>query len=144
MMEGDRARGAGTWIVLPTYDEADNVGPITAAILLALPPEEARAVIAENMKRVQKSGEVRVKAVERMLRRSESHGYGVHLSDIVPRVNTYGVPIRDARGAPFASISIAGASEEFPHSRAPELLAVLGEAANGITGDAGALLESQP
>ena len=34
-MEGDR--GAGTWVVLPTYDEADNVGPITAAILLALP-----------------------------------------------------------------------------------------------------------
>ena len=34
LMEGDRARGAGTWVVLPTYDEADNVGPITAAILL--------------------------------------------------------------------------------------------------------------
>jgi dolichol-phosphate mannosyltransferase len=36
-MEGDRARGAGTWVVLPTYDESENVGPITAAILLALP-----------------------------------------------------------------------------------------------------------
>ena len=114
------------------------------AIVLALPPEEARAVVAENMKRVQKSGEVRVKAVERMLRRSESHGYGVHLSDVVPRVNTYGVAIRDARGAPFASISIAGASEDFPHARAPELLAVLAEAASAIARDAGALLESQP
>ena len=114
------------------------------AILLALAPEEARAVIAENMKRVQKSGEVRVKGVERMLKRSESHGYGVHLSDIVPRVNTYGVAIRDARGAAFASVSIAGAAEDFPHARAPELLAALGDAANGIARDAGALLESQP
>jgi dolichol-phosphate mannosyltransferase len=29
--------GQGTWVVLPTYDEADNVGPIAAAILAALP-----------------------------------------------------------------------------------------------------------
>ena len=32
--DGRRPRaGGGTWVVLPTYDEADNVGPITAAIL---------------------------------------------------------------------------------------------------------------
>jgi len=29
--------GAGTWIVLPTYDEAENIEPIAAAILAALP-----------------------------------------------------------------------------------------------------------
>jgi dolichol-phosphate mannosyltransferase len=29
--------GDGTWVVLPTYDEADNVGPVSAAILAALP-----------------------------------------------------------------------------------------------------------
>ena len=45
-MEGDRARGAGTWVVLPTYDEADNVGPITAAILLALP--EAQVLVVDD------------------------------------------------------------------------------------------------
>ena len=45
-MEDDRARGAGTWVVLPTYDEADNVGPITAAILAALP--EARVLIVDD------------------------------------------------------------------------------------------------
>jgi len=31
------APGAGTWVVLPTYNEADNIGPIAAAILAALP-----------------------------------------------------------------------------------------------------------
>jgi dolichol-phosphate mannosyltransferase len=35
MDSGDR--GAGTWIVLPTYDEADNIRPMSAAILEALP-----------------------------------------------------------------------------------------------------------
>jgi dolichol-phosphate mannosyltransferase len=29
--------GAGTWVVLPTYDEADNIRPISDAILAALP-----------------------------------------------------------------------------------------------------------
>jgi dolichol-phosphate mannosyltransferase len=29
--------GTGVWIVLPTYDEADNIRPISAAILAALP-----------------------------------------------------------------------------------------------------------
>jgi dolichol-phosphate mannosyltransferase len=29
--------GDGAWVIVPTYDEADNVGPITAAILAALP-----------------------------------------------------------------------------------------------------------
>jgi len=29
--------GSGVWVVLPTYDEADNIGPIAAAILAALP-----------------------------------------------------------------------------------------------------------
>lgn len=111
------------------------------AILLALPAERARAVIAENMRRVEKSGEVRVKAVERMLRRSQAHGYGIHLSDIVPRVNTYGVAIRDARGAPVASISVAGRSEDFPQSRAAEVVAALEEGAREIAAEAAALLE---
>ena len=29
--------GAGVWVVLPTYNEAENVGPIAAAVLEALP-----------------------------------------------------------------------------------------------------------
>jgi dolichol-phosphate mannosyltransferase len=31
------APGTGVWVVLPTYNEADNLGPISAAILAALP-----------------------------------------------------------------------------------------------------------
>ena len=31
------APGAGVWVVLPTYQEAENIGPISAAILEALP-----------------------------------------------------------------------------------------------------------
>ncbi len=31
------ALGAGVWVVLPTYQEAENIGPISEAILAALP-----------------------------------------------------------------------------------------------------------
>lgn len=110
------------------------------AIVVAMAQEEAKAVVAENMKRVRKSGEVRAKAVERMLRRSETAGYGIHLGDIVPQVNTFGVAIRDARGAPFASVSIAGASGDFPASRADELVAALEQPAAGIAREALAFL----
>lgn len=112
-----------------------------AAILVALPPEEAAPLIAENMKRVRAGGEVRAKAAERMMRRSQAHGYGVHLSDIVPRVHTYGMAIRDARGAPFASISVAGAADDFPQSRLPQVLSVLEEGASGIAREGARLLE---
>jgi dolichol-phosphate mannosyltransferase len=36
-MTEEGVRGLGTWVVLPTYDEADNIGPISTAILAALP-----------------------------------------------------------------------------------------------------------
>src|SRR3954452_23661984 len=35
--EGAANRGAGTWIILPTYNEAETPPPISAAILEALP-----------------------------------------------------------------------------------------------------------
>ncbi len=111
------------------------------AILVALPAGEAAELVAENMKRVQAAGEVRVKAVERMMRRSQAHGYGIHLSDIVPRVNTYGIAIRDRRGTPFASVSVAAAAEDFPQSRLPEILAALEEGALAITQHAARLLD---
>jgi len=36
-MTSEDAPGSGTWVVLPTYDEADNIGPMSEAILAALP-----------------------------------------------------------------------------------------------------------
>jgi dolichol-phosphate mannosyltransferase len=36
-MTTEGALGSGTWVVLPTYDEADNIRPISEAILAALP-----------------------------------------------------------------------------------------------------------
>jgi len=40
------AAGSSTWVVIPTYDEAENVGPITAAILERLP--DATVLIVDD------------------------------------------------------------------------------------------------
>ena len=111
------------------------------AILVALPADEAAQIVAENLRRVKAAGEVRVKAVERMLRRSQAHGHGVHLSDIVPGVNTYGVAIRDSGDAPVASISVAGRAEDLPLARLPAIARALESAAKAIAAQARALLE---
>lgn len=111
------------------------------AIVVALPPDEAAEVIADNMRRVQAAGEVRVKAVERMLRRSRSHGCGVHLSDVVPGVNTFAVAIRDAHGMPFASISVAARAEDLPLGRLPQIVRLLEDAGRGIAAEERRLLE---
>lgn len=111
------------------------------AIVVALPAEEAAPVIADNMRRVQAAGEVRAKAVERMLRRSQAQGCGVHLSDIVPDVNTFAVAIRDASGTPFASISVAARAGELPLARLPAIVRVLEDAARGVAAEARRLLE---
>ena len=38
--------GAGVWVVLPTYQEADNIEPITSAVLAALP--EATLLVVDD------------------------------------------------------------------------------------------------
>ncbi len=109
-----------------------------AAILVALPGDEAAALVADNLRRIEAAGEVRLRAVDRMLRRSRAHGFGIHLGDIVPRVNTYGVAIRHG-GAAFASISLAGRAEDLPPSRLPQILAALEESAGQLTREAARL-----
>ena len=88
-MEDDRARGAGTWVVLPTYDEADNVGPITAAVLLALPDAHILVVdddspdgtgrIADELAAHDHRIRVRHRAAKQGLGRAYLDGFGIAL-----------------------------------------------------------------
>jgi len=98
-----------------------------------LPREEARALIAQNMKRVARFSEVRIRSLEKVIRQSESRGYGVSQSEIVPGVSAYGVAVRDETGAPFGSISVVGAAEAFPQARVPGIVEALEEEGRWIS-----------
>jgi DNA-binding IclR family transcriptional regulator len=102
------------------------------AILVALPDEESRRIISENMKRIARFGELRTKSIEKMIRRSQSHGFGVNLGDVVPGINSFGVAVKDSKGAPFASLTVSGASADFPASGIQKVLAVLEEEGSQI------------
>jgi dolichol-phosphate mannosyltransferase len=83
------APGAGTWVVLPTYDEADNIRPISAAILTALPGATLLVVddgspdgtgrIADELAATDKRIRVRHRAAKQGLGRAYLDGFTIAL-----------------------------------------------------------------
>lgn len=82
--------GRGCWVVLPTYNEADNVGPIGAAILESLPGATLLVVdddspdgtgrIADEMAAADARVRVRHRAAKAGLGRAYLDGFGVALA----------------------------------------------------------------
>jgi dolichol-phosphate mannosyltransferase len=82
--------GAGTWVVLPTYNEADNVGPIGAAILEALPgatllvvdddSPDGTGALADAMAAADPRVRVRHRAAKQGLGRAYLDGFGVAIA----------------------------------------------------------------
>jgi dolichol-phosphate mannosyltransferase len=88
-MDDEGGKGVGTWVVLPTYDEAENVGPITAAILEALPEAHILVVddgspdgtgdIADGLAAAEQRIRVRHRAAKQGLGRAYLDGFGIAL-----------------------------------------------------------------
>lgn len=90
------------------------------AILIALPQEEARAIIARNFATLAHLGAKRLGDFRRVIKRSRAEGLCVNESVAMPGINIFGVVVRDAEGSPFASVSLAGTRKAFPCSRLAE------------------------
>jgi dolichol-phosphate mannosyltransferase len=81
---------AGVWIVLPTYDEAENIGPISVAILEALPDATLLVVddespdgtgrLADDLAAADPRIRVRHRATKQGLGRAYLDGFGVALA----------------------------------------------------------------
>jgi dolichol-phosphate mannosyltransferase len=88
-MTDEDALGTGTWVVLPTYDEADNIGPMSAAILAALPGATLLVVddgspdgtgrIADELAAADKRIRVRHRAAKQGLGRAYLDGFAIAL-----------------------------------------------------------------
>ena len=82
--------GTGVWVVLPTYDEADNIGPIAGAILEALPSATLLVVddespdgtgrLADALAAADPRIRVRHRSVKQGLGRAYLDGFGVALA----------------------------------------------------------------
>jgi dolichol-phosphate mannosyltransferase len=82
--------GRGVWVVLPTYNEVENLGPISAAILAALPAATLLVVddgspdgtgrLADELAAVDARIRVRHRAAKQGLGRAYLDGFGVALA----------------------------------------------------------------
>ena len=85
----DLAVGTGAWIVLPTYNEAENIGPIAAAILAAAPgatllvvddgSPDGTGTIADGLAGVDARILVRHRPAKQGLGRAYLDGFGIAL-----------------------------------------------------------------
>ncbi|HEV8281407.1 MAG TPA: polyprenol monophosphomannose synthase [Candidatus Limnocylindrales bacterium] len=83
--------GEATWVVVPTYNEADNIRPLTAAILAALPDATVLIVddsspdgtggIADELAASDQRIRVRHRAAKQGLGRAYLDGFSVALAD---------------------------------------------------------------
>jgi dolichol-phosphate mannosyltransferase len=88
-MTSEGAPGSGTWVVLPTYDEADNIRPVSQAILSALPDATLLVVddgspdgtgrIADELAASDRRIRVRHRAAKQGLGRAYLDGFAIAL-----------------------------------------------------------------
>jgi dolichol-phosphate mannosyltransferase len=87
----DPPTGSGAWVILPTYDEAENIGPIASAILEALPGAVLLVVddgspdgtggIADELAAADPRIRVRHRPAKQGLGRAYLDGFGIALGE---------------------------------------------------------------
>jgi len=110
------------------------------AILLALDAKEAERVLAANMVLIRRYDVLRARSVERALRRSRRAGLGLNLGDIVPGLWSFGVPVFDGHGHPFAALGATGHAENYSTERIPEIAKLLRTEARRLEEECAALI----
>lgn len=92
------------------------------AILQTLPDSEMRAVLLDNVSQeVARRGTDRLASLQKMRERSDRHGFGVNLGDVVPGLHALAVPVRGSRGDAFAALCLIGTEELYGEERLDEL-----------------------
>ncbi|MFI4981810.1 MAG: IclR family transcriptional regulator [Nevskiales bacterium] len=95
------------------------------AMLLALPPVEARLTIQRNLENLGDYSPAEVAGMRRMLDRSIAAGMAMSQGDVIAGVNAIGAPLRDRQGAVYAAIALAGPARRLPADRLREFHAML-------------------
>ncbi len=88
------------------------------AILQTLPLEEMRAVLLDNVEQeIARRGTGRLEALQKMRERSDRHGFGVNLGDVVPGLHAFAVPVKGSSGDVFAALCLMGTAELYGESQ---------------------------
>lgn len=113
------------------------------AILQQLPEDEAARIVAENTHREYlRGGPRRLENLERMRRRSDRHGFGLHLGDLAPGLAALAVSVRLPAAAPFAALVLTGQDTVLTEAKVPDLHRLATAEAGCIEADAARCLRS--
>lgn len=112
-----------------------SVGGI--AILQTLPEHEERDILETNIAQEKWfRGDIRLDALQKMRERSDAHGFGVNLGDVVPGIHAFSVPVLDANGQAFAALCLMGTPELYTEDSIPRLRAALEKTAAILSAEA--------
>lgn len=107
------------------------------AILQTLDAETKRAVLLDNVaQEIARCGTGRLAALQKMRERSDRHGFGVNLGDVVPGVHALAVPVFGHQGpaaGAIAALSLLGSPASYGEKRLPELHTELTGAARQLS-----------
>jgi DNA-binding IclR family transcriptional regulator len=107
------------------------------AMLQTLPAAEAHAVLLDNVaQEVARCGSTRLQALQRMRERSDRHGFGVNLGDVVPGIHAFGMPVRGGASDAFAAIGLLGTPQLHGESRLAAIRDELGSSAEALGAEA--------
>lgn len=111
-----------------------GVGAGGIALMLSMPEEEARDVMAANAHRIEGYGDLTAQRVFELYQLSRSLGYGITEELTETGVSAIAVPVTIDEGRAYAALSIVAISSRMRHGRREKLVSLLRENA--------ALLES--
>lgn len=107
------------------------------AILQTLPADEVRAVLLDNVaQEIARRGTGRLEALQKMRERSDRHGFGVNLGDVVHGLHAFAVPVKAGRGDVFAALCLMGPAELYGEERLENVRDELQTTADMLTADA--------
>jgi len=95
------------------------------AVLMAMPPMEARLTIERNFADLDDYTATEIAGMRRMVEHSFADGLAVSGGDVLARVHAIGMPLRDAAGVVYGSIAIAGPARRLPLERTGEFARML-------------------
>jgi DNA-binding IclR family transcriptional regulator len=88
------------------------------AILQTLPAEEVREVLLDNVaQEIARRGTGRLDALQKVRERSDRHGFGVNLGDVVHGLHAFAVPVWGSQGSAFAALCLMGTAELYGEER---------------------------
>lgn len=107
------------------------------AILQTLPPGQVRAILADNVaQEVTRRGSGRLAALQQMRERSDRHGFGVNLGDVVPGLHAFAVPVHGVQDTAFAALCLIGTAELYGEECLPQVREALETAAATLSDEA--------